>query len=65
MGAFSCYGCEQRHPGCHSTCNTYREEKALRDQKLEAFKKQQAVEIGVNNQKKDGVIRANRRNGRK
>ena len=33
MSEFSCRYCEDRYPGCHAHCETYKEEKAEHEEK--------------------------------
>jgi hypothetical protein len=28
---FSCHGCQKRYPGCHGSCEAYKQEKAHYD----------------------------------
>lgn len=35
-----CYKCEDRHPGCHSTCDKYIQQKKEHAEFLEASKKE-------------------------
>lgn len=38
--AYSCYGCPNRYPGCHSECDTHKKEKAeFYRQKDEEYKR--------------------------
>ena len=33
MGEFSCKNCEERHPGCHDHCESYRKQREEMDKK--------------------------------
>jgi len=35
----SCHGCKERRPGCHSTCEKYKQEKAKYEKDKESYKK--------------------------
>lgn len=46
--AFSCKDCKDRFPGCHGTCETYKQEKAEFDRKKEELRKRKDIEAGLN-----------------
>lgn len=42
-GTFRCKGCTERHPGCHSHCEKYREDKEAHEKrKAEEYLRSQA-----------------------
>lgn len=49
MAIKCCHGCvaPKRHPGCHSTCPEYIEEKSVHEAQREAAQKAKAVLDGV------------------
>lgn len=61
MGIYSCKGCDSRFPGCHSTCPTYRAEKAVHDAQMAEYRKKQNAAAGLNAQKYGAITRAAKR----
>lgn len=55
---FSCMGCENRYPGCHAVCETYKQEKAELDKSKEEMRKVLAINRGIKSQKFDGIQKA-------
>lgn len=43
MAEFTCKGCEKRVPGCHGSCDKYKEEKAAHEARKE--KKRQKTQL--------------------
>ena len=62
-----CNGCvpPKRHTACWGHCPEYAREKAQHDERMAARRQQQAIQDGIFRQKYKGVIRANRKKGRK
>ena len=47
--SFSCKGCDNRHPGCHATCERYIAEKKAWDERQAQIRKKKEIEDGLNN----------------
>ena len=58
---FSCHGCQKRYPGCHSSCEAYKQEKARYDEKKAEADKLKAIKGELFCQRNDAVIRARRK----
>jgi queuine/archaeosine tRNA-ribosyltransferase len=41
---FRCHGCEERKPGCHSTCGKYKDDRAKLDQLKQEERKERIIE---------------------
>ena len=55
---FSCHRCQNRSPGCHGSCETYKKEKAAYDEQKAKFDKQKAINDGVYGQRAKSVEKA-------
>lgn len=56
-----CHNCPNRHPGCHSECESYKSQRAELDQtKAEILKKYDVV-MGLNRELSDSIGRATKR----
>lgn len=68
MPIYSCKGCvpPERHPGCHSTCPKYLEEKAKHDALKEKQRKEHDVAVSIMDQRGRAVRKAmqHRRKGK-
>lgn len=68
---FSCHGCDKRTPGCHGSCETYKQERAEYDAKKAEIDNKKAIRDGTYKQREVAVARAirrkisNRNSGRK
>lgn len=62
---YSCKGCQQRYPGCHSKCETYKIEKAAHDEQKKALKRESEIRQGLYAQRSYAVTRATNRRKRK
>ena len=62
-----CYGCvaPKRYPGCHDHCPEYIEQKAQNDKDREEAMRKKLIGSGITSQKIAGVMRANRKKGRR
>ena len=58
---FSCKDCQQRHPGCHSKCETYKKEKAEHEAQLEAARRERNVKQGLYEQRTAAISKASKR----
>lgn len=61
MAKFSCYGCGNRHPGCHGQCEKYKQEKAEYEEQKAVFMKKATVQGGLESQRNAAVRKAMRR----
>lgn len=60
-----CKGCEQRHVGCHSTCNNYKEWQKMLDEEKERFWKAEGATCAYRSmaaERKVKAVKANIRN---
>jgi hypothetical protein len=64
MAIFSCKGCPDRHPGCHSTCQKYLEEKAQYEELRAENAKKRAIEYEIYSQRSERVYKATKRRRR-
>ena len=62
---FSCRGCENRYPGCHGSCETYKQERIAYDKQKEELDRQRETWGGVYGQRARAVEKAYRRNKRR
>ncbi len=60
MAIYSCMGCTERHPYCHSHCEKYITEKAAHDARKAADDKKKYVSFGVKAQRDSQVEKAQR-----
>ena len=58
---FTCHGCQMRYPGCHGSCEIYKQEKALYEEQKAQADKQKAIKSGIFRQRDYSVARARRR----
>lgn len=58
---FSCYGCEKRSPGCHGSCETYKQERLEYEAQKAEIEKAKAISDGIYRQRSNGVARAERK----
>lgn len=67
MAIKCCFGCvaPKRYPGCQDHCPEYAEQKVQHDKEMAAYRRQKAIQDGITSQKYYGVIRANRKKGKK
>lgn len=67
MGVYCCLNCvaPKRHPGCHGHCPEYIEQKAKNDKDREEATRKRLIGSGITSQKIAGVMRANRKKGRR
>lgn len=61
--SFTCKGCENRHPGCHSECEKYKAEKAAWDAQQAKIRKAKAVEDGLNHHLINTMYKNSKRRG--
>lgn len=61
----SCLNCENRHVGCHSSCEEYAEFKRKFSEKKEISRKQKEYQNIVNDYVFESRDRQRRRNGKK
>ena len=52
-----CKDCQERHPGCHATCEKYIKQKAEHDERTAEYRKEHSVN-SVDYQKFDGIYKA-------
>lgn len=62
---YSCKDCQQRYPGCHGKCETYKKEKAAHEEQREAQKREREIRQGLYMQRSSAVTRATKRRKRK
>ena len=55
----------KRYPGCSDHCPEYAEQRAKHDKEIAEYRRQKAIQSGITSQKYDGVVRANRRKGKR
>ena len=58
---FPCKDCEDRFPGCHGTCERYKQLKAEFDKLKAEAKKQRDVQAGLNQHFYDSMHKINKR----
>lgn len=58
---FSCKDCKDRFPGCHGTCETYKQQRAELDKRKAEAKKKRDIEVGLNNYFYDSMNKINKR----
>lgn len=61
----SCFNCEKRHVGCHSSCEEYAEFKRNSSEQKEIKRKQKELQNIVYNYVFESRDRQKRRNGKK
>jgi hypothetical protein len=66
MAITCCNGCvpPKRHPGCHDHCPDFIAEKLIEDLRMDAYRKQQDIQLGIRDQKTRGVTKAAKRRRR-
>lgn len=42
---YSCKDCQQRYPGCHGKCETYKKEKAAHEEQRAAQKREREIRL--------------------
>jgi hypothetical protein len=57
---FSCKGCDKRFPGCHSQCETYKQEKVEYDALKAAADKKRQISNGLTDQRNKALSKAMR-----
>ena len=62
---YSCYKCERRHQGCHSTCPDYKKDTEEHLAKKASDLQKKITSRGVYEQRRDAVYKVFRRGGRK
>ena len=62
---FKCKGCEERKVGCHSCCESYKEERKRLDETNERKFKEIQTLVGIEETNYRGVRRAMKRRGKK
>ncbi len=55
-----CLDCSQRHPGCHSTCANYRQQRAEYDETMAEVRRKHDLTAGLNGFLFDSIERTNR-----
>ena len=60
MSAFSCQFCEDRQVGCHSSCEKYKVERQLLDEKNAVENRRKKIEADYYNYKRDKEDRLTR-----
>lgn len=58
---FKCKDCLERHPGCHGTCPSYNEEKAIIKERNARIFKDKQVSRGIKEQKSRVILAARRK----
>lgn len=58
---FSCKDCEEKHGGCHATCETYKREKKAFEEKMEIERKRRAIDNGIHYERERKIQTAKRR----
>lgn len=58
---FSCYGCQERQPTCHSSCERYLREKAEHEAWKAEDDKKKAISFRLTAQRCDSVRRASKK----
>ena len=61
---YSCKDCQQRYPGCHGKCETYKREKAAHEEERAALNREREIQHGLYMQRSTAVIRATKRRKR-
>ncbi len=56
-----CYECQKRRPGCHSTCEDYKTQRAEMDETREAHRKQVEAKIVLDGFLYDSIQRCSKR----
>ncbi len=60
-----CKDCPNRHGGCHSTCEKYKQERKEYDQTMSEVNKKEAVQKGLNGFLFNNIEQTNKRLNRK
>jgi hypothetical protein len=63
--SFKCYGCTERHDGCHSTCESYLSERKRLDEINERIFRENQTNVGINEVRIRGIRKAMRKRGKK
>ena len=58
---FSCKGCQERQPSCHSICEKYMAEKKAYDERKAMERLEIDLKNGLYSQKDDSITKARRR----
>ena len=58
---FSCHGCQKCYPGCHGSCEDYKQDKARYDAQKAQSDKERAVKAGLLSQRDDAVAMARKK----
>lgn len=62
---FKCKGCADRKVGCHSTCESYKEERKRLDEINERKFKEIQTFVGIEEMNYRGIRKARKRRGKK
>jgi hypothetical protein len=57
----ACYGCTERHTGCHSTCEKYIKFKKEHDEKAKLIRENRKKDLDIYEYHKDVKVRLNKK----
>jgi hypothetical protein len=58
MVIYCCYKCEKRNPGCHSTCEDYKADKAEYDKRKAEYDRERQITGAIQGARRDKVYNA-------
>ena len=64
MANFTCKGCGNRYPGCHSHCEKYIAEKQAYEERMEVLRKEREIRNGLYNEMYNTMNKTRKRRGR-
>jgi hypothetical protein len=62
---FSCKDCQQRHDGCHATCETYKTERAAYLERKAAYDRERYINGELVGQRSDAVAKIKKKKRKK
>lgn len=60
--SFSCKDCGNRFPGCHGTCDTYKQEKAAHDERKAIEYQKRKAQNDIDNQRGVSICKTSGKN---